>query len=151
MREGRSPRIAEAQLVVGKPLDAVAALVHEPVMAPAEQHEVLEARLAAAAPVADVMRIDEEPVLTAREAAAAVAPLQRPSYRRRDGAGLPADGERLPVPFPHTDDRRVAGKPPARLRRERWPIVELANSLPALAEDAFVDVHDHLLPFAAGA
>jgi hypothetical protein len=44
--------------VVGE-RDRVAVLVHEPVVAPTEQHEVVEVRLAAAAPVPHVVGIDK--------------------------------------------------------------------------------------------
>src|SRR6266487_3053736 len=118
---------------------------------PAEQHEVVQARLAAPRPVANVMGIDEEAVLTAWEAAAVVAPLQRPPHRRRDRTGLPADRERLPLPLTHPHDRRVAGEPPRRLARDRRPLVELAASRRPAGKDAFVDVHDHLLPLPARA
>ncbi len=57
------------------------------------------------------MRIDEADAGTARETAATIAPLQRPAYRRRDGAGLAPHAERLAVgmlqPVHHT---RVAGQ-----------------------------------------
>jgi len=50
-------------------------LVHQPMMVPAEQHEVVEARFTAIRPVFDVMTVDELRVGTAREAATAVAGL----------------------------------------------------------------------------
>ncbi len=42
------------------------ALVHQPVMVPAKQHEVIEARLAAVGPVADMVAVDELRVSAAR-------------------------------------------------------------------------------------
>jgi len=54
-------------------VDSVAAFVHGPVMAAAEENQVRERRLPAASPVADVMSVDEPVVLAAGEAAAAVA------------------------------------------------------------------------------
>jgi len=47
--------------------------VHEPVVPPAEQDKVVEHRLAAARPVADVVRVDNAVVFAAWEPAASVA------------------------------------------------------------------------------
>jgi len=51
--------------------------VHETVMAAAEQHEILECRLTAARPVADVVRVDEPAVLATWEATPAVSRSER--------------------------------------------------------------------------
>jgi hypothetical protein len=69
----------------------VAALVHQPVMTSAQQHQVLEIRLAAAAPVPHMMRIDEPRADTAGEAAAAITRVERAAERRRDRAALPTE------------------------------------------------------------
>jgi hypothetical protein len=71
--------------------------VHQAVVAPAEQDEVVEARLAAVCPVAEVMGIDEARSFTAGEATAAIAAAQRSPQGRRHRPRLPADRERLVV------------------------------------------------------
>ena len=62
-----------------KTLDRAATFVDEPVMAAAEQDEVVDAGLASMRPVVDVVGVDETVVLAPREAAAAVATSQRPA------------------------------------------------------------------------
>src|SRR5207249_1850419 len=80
--------VFEPRLAVCVGSDRVAALVYEPVVAPAEQEQVGEARLAAVAPVPDVVGIDEASAVAAREAAAAVTGAERPPQRRRDRPAL---------------------------------------------------------------
>lgn len=48
------------------------ALVHEPVMMPAEQHEVVEAGFPAVSPVPEVVAVDKATAGAARKAATAV-------------------------------------------------------------------------------
>jgi hypothetical protein len=79
-RDGRdraTPRIAKAEPVTRETLNRVAALVHEPMVAPAEQDKVVKPRFTAVSPVADVVRIHKPLVLAPGEAAAAVTPPQR--------------------------------------------------------------------------
>src|SRR5205814_6019751 len=71
-------------------VERVAALVHQPVMAPTQQDQVVEPRRAAAAPMPDMVRIDEARPVTAREAAAAITCSERAAQRRPDRAALPA-------------------------------------------------------------
>ena len=75
-RHRRPNRIEEPKLPARQPLYAVTPLVHEPVMPPAEQDEVIEARLASARPVLDVVSIHEALPLAPGEAAAVVSPPQ---------------------------------------------------------------------------
>jgi hypothetical protein len=56
------------------PVEVPAALVYEPVVAAAEQHQVSERGGATARPVVEVVGIEEAAVLAAGEAAAAIAP-----------------------------------------------------------------------------
>jgi len=56
--------------------NGVAALVDKAMVMPAKEHQVVEARLAAVSPVAHVMSVDEEMVLAAGKAAAAIAAFQ---------------------------------------------------------------------------
>lgn len=144
-----SPRIAEGQPSVGL-LDGVAALVHEAVMAPAQEHEIRDLRLASARPVADVVRVEETAVLAAWEATTAVARLQGSAHRRRNRARLSADRQRFARAFPDLDDRGVAGEPPRRLLRERRTVLERADAVPA-RECGVVDVDDQLITLAARA
>jgi hypothetical protein len=71
--QDEAPAVAEAHLPVRQPLDRVAALVQEPMVPPAQQDEVVHRRLAAAPPVADVVGVEEAPVLAARKPAAPIA------------------------------------------------------------------------------
>ncbi len=59
--------------VASAPLDREPALVNEPVVVPAELHQVVERRLPAARPVLEVMGIDEPSAIAAGESASAVA------------------------------------------------------------------------------
>ena len=67
---------AEADSVVGGPLDAEPVFMHQSVMMTAEQNKIVDRGVAAIRPVTDVVRIDETPMAAAREAASAVARLQ---------------------------------------------------------------------------
>ena len=58
--------------------EPVATFVHEPMVKAAQRDEVAELRLPAISPVLDVMAFREARAIAAREAAAAVARLQRP-------------------------------------------------------------------------
>jgi len=73
---------AEADVAVGRPLDAEPAFVHQPVVMTAEQSEIVDRGVAAIRPVTDVMRIDETVMAATREPAAAVARLQGPAQCR---------------------------------------------------------------------
>ena len=58
-------------------------------MVTAEKEQVGQRSLASIRPVLDVMRVGE-PEPAAREAAPAIADLERTAHGRRNGAGLPA-------------------------------------------------------------
>jgi len=81
---------AEPDAVVGAPLDAEPAFVHQPVVMTAEQYEIVDRGVAAIRPVPDVMRIDETAMAATRKPTSAVARLQGPAQCRRYGAGLAA-------------------------------------------------------------
>ncbi len=87
-------------------------LVHETVVEVAEQDQVAEPGLTAAAPELDVVRICPTHVtITTRPPAAAIPRLQRPPCRRRDharrtpdvGISLPINARR-DVPYPRSAD-----------------------------------------------
>ena len=65
---------------------------HEPVMVAAKEEQVVELRFAAVGPVPDVVRVGE-PEPAAREPAAPVPRVERPSDRGRHGALLAAHVE----------------------------------------------------------
>ena len=67
----RSP-VLEIDLAVGAPLTAKPALVHQVMMMPAKQYQVVEASLATIGPVFYMVPIDKSGVGAAREAATAV-------------------------------------------------------------------------------
>ena len=75
---------AEADDLVGVAADEHLALVDEPVVMPAEHDQVAFVGGAAMGPVDDVVGIEEAPMLAAREAAAAVAGLDRAAQGKRD-------------------------------------------------------------------
>ena len=62
---------------------AVAALVHEMMVMPTQQHEIVEARIAAFRQVTDVVTIDKLVIHATREAAATIPRLQCPTNRGR--------------------------------------------------------------------
>jgi hypothetical protein len=72
-RHGAAVRPAEEPAIAVVFADGEAALVAQLVMCLAQQHQVLETRLAAVRPVFDVMRIDEALTAAARKTTAAVA------------------------------------------------------------------------------
>ena len=76
---GENPpvRAAKSQLAVRRSIELVALLVDRAVVAATEQREVRECGRASVRPVAEVMPL-AEPHATAREAAAAVAVVERP-------------------------------------------------------------------------
>ena len=117
-RHGRkwvTPPIVEAQTAV----DVPAALVDEPVMAAAKQHEVVSRCLAASRPVVDVVGVEEAAILAAGK--------RQPRSRERN-ARLRAGGiVRVLRPLLH--DGGVASKPTRGLRRERAAVLELAAAL----------------------
>ena len=86
------------------------ALVDQPVMVPAQQHEVVERRLAAVRPVFDVVAVEKRTMRAAGKTAAAVPRAQGSPDNGWNGPGLAADGQRLAVLIcdkPH--DRGIAG------------------------------------------
>src|SRR5581483_1814308 len=110
-------------------------------VAAAKQDEIVDRRLAALRPVADMVGVDEPAVLAAREAAACVA---RPQCASQRGGDRPRSAT-------VADDRGVARQPARRLRRKRAAVVEHAAADIAL-EGRFVGVNDNLvaLPARAG-
>jgi hypothetical protein len=72
-------------------------LVHQAVMVPAQQDEVVETGFTAIGPVFDVMTVDELRMDAARVATAAIAGLQGTACGRRYRAGPPTDGEGFAV------------------------------------------------------
>ena len=94
--EQLSVRSPEAQRAVGESFHPVAFLVHGAVMAPAQHREIRERGGAAVGPVAEVMALAEREPAT-REAAAAVAVVERAPDRGRNRAGAGADFDDLAV------------------------------------------------------
>jgi hypothetical protein len=146
-----SPRISEAYAPVSKLLNRVAALVYETMVTPTQENQVGEPRLAASCPVPDVVSVEKTAVLAAWEPAAPVARLKRPAHRGRDRACPPPDRERLAVMLHDLNDRGVAGQPPRRLPRERWPVFQRAAAAIGRGEGGRIDVHDHLIALPTGA
>ena len=140
----------EAERAIVQHLNGDATLVHEAVVAPAEQDEIRGLRLAALRPVLHMMGIDEARVRAPRKAAAAIARLQCPAQRGRNAARPPADVERLAVlVLEQVNDCAVAGEPTRGFGRQRRPVLDLAASGGAVAERGRIHVHDDLLALAA--
>ena len=79
--DDRAGRRREADLSAAIDVRPEPALVDEPVVVPAQQHEVLETGLAAVLPVHDMVPIAETVAVAAGETATVVSRLQRPSHR----------------------------------------------------------------------
>jgi hypothetical protein len=72
----------------------------------------------------------ESRVRAARETAAAIACFERPLQRRRNGARLAADVERLAFfALDNAHERSFAAEPPHGLQRKRPAVVELAAKI----------------------
>ena len=121
------------------------ALVHEPVMPPAQQHRVGQTRLPAVGPVPDMMRLGE-PAPAARVPAAPVPLLQRPAEVRRDGPRLPPHADHLTPPVQHRDQRRIARHAPRRLGAHPHPVELRPAPLAVLLQRGHLRVHRHLVP-----
>ncbi len=104
-------------------LDVEPIFVHRSVMAPTEQHQVVESRFSTIGPVLDVMRITEaEP--TAWEAAAAVPVVQRPPDGWRYCPGSSADIEHGAVGvMRHDHTARITGDAPRRSRGNAYAVL----------------------------
>src|SRR5690606_16860202 len=126
---------------------APALLVHPAGMPPAEEHAVREAGLTPVGPEYDEVRVGEaEPA--AREAAAAVAHLERAAERGRDRAGPAPDPEHPAVRVrAHLDEPRVAGEAAGSFRGNARAVLELgAPGLAAvLRERRVLHVQQHLV------
>ncbi len=131
----------------GSALEPVAALVHEPVVVAAQQHEVLDARRPSVRPVGDVVPVDEAMESAARKAAPSVARRERATNRRRNAAGPAPYAQRPAAALTHRDDTRIARQPPRRLGRERVAVVQLAPTGPIVCQRLSVDVDYDLVTF----
>ena len=80
LRQSTAPWIQKLKRSVRSRDDRVPALVHEPMMARAEQNEVVELRLASVRPMLHVVGMEEAAVLTAGKLAAAIPRLERSTY-----------------------------------------------------------------------
>src|SRR5581483_149748 len=105
-------RVPKDDFLVRQSLHRERPFVHQTMVATTEQHEVVEARLAAVGPMDDVVRIDPLVVVTTREATTSVALAQREVERRGYGSGLPADVERPSPTFDKRLERGVTAEPP---------------------------------------
>ncbi len=73
MRQGPLPAVLEGEIAGRGLLAAKATLMYKAVVLAAQLHQVVQAGLAALAPVLDVMGVDEMPAGAARKAATVVA------------------------------------------------------------------------------
>jgi hypothetical protein len=112
----------EQQPPTGRALDARAAFVDETVVMSAQQHEVLQASLAAERPGDDVVSVHEAPPLTAWVLTATVTSDQRTSHRSRDRASPSTDAQQFAVALEDRDEAAVAEQPPHDLRRQARPV-----------------------------
>ena len=117
----------EQQLAVVATLQSESALVHQGVVKPAQQDQVVHVRMPAVGPVADVVRVHVTVVEAARKAAALVTELQCAARGRRNAARTAADIERgVARQRAHRHDGRIAGESSRRLRRERAAVLDVA-------------------------
>ena len=152
---GKEPAIrpAEAQRAVRLPVDLVALLVDGAVVPAAERGEVRQGGGASMGPVPDVMAL-AEPHSAAREAAAAVAMVERPPDCRgnRPGPGIDLHDAAVPA-VTHHDPARVAGQALGRSSWNARAVLEgrLAGRI-GVRQDLGIDVdHDLVaLPGVAG-
>ena len=135
--------VSEPKPAVRSVLDRVAALVDEPVVVEAEEHEVVEARLATVSPVPTMVRLQMAAPLTTGEAAAvSVARAQQAPERRRHGAPLPAGAQRQTVALDLRHDLGVAAEPPRGLGSYDRPVFQLGAAACIGGERGGVDVDD---------
>src|SRR4051794_26737116 len=125
-------RAPELEAPVAGALDGEAVLVDEAVMKATEQHEILLARRAAMRPVADVVRVEDVPIPTARKTAMPVATLERGPERRGDDAARAAVVDGAILAMSRDDQHAVAGQPPGGLGGDRGAVLELARLALAL-------------------
>ncbi len=149
--EQRCPSaIGEAPGAIVAAIDFQAALVHRAVMKPAEQHEIRQLCRAALRPMLDVVPVDVPLVAATGENAAFVARCERTTQRGRDAARLATDIQRLTaLVLGDRDDARIAGKAARGFDGSAGPSSSSQRPALALAQRAFVDVHDDLLAIAA--
>jgi hypothetical protein len=108
-----------------------AAFMDRPVMRPAQQHQICQARGTAIGPVDDVMSVDEAPLRAAREATAPIADAQRPRNRRRNLPCAPPDVQHVALAIlVHARPAAVARHPPRRFRGNVGAVFELAAPPP---------------------
>ena len=122
-------------------------------MMPTTEHrEIRERRGASVSPVADVMTL-AEPQSTAREAASAIAMMQRAPQRRRNGSRPGTDFEDPAIRIvSHHDPTRVARQTLGRFCRNVRAVVEdrLAGRI-SVRQHRRVDVDHDLVALARGA
>lgn len=153
VRDALAVRTGENDTTVTISLQTEAPFVDQPMVMPAQQQEVGQAGLAAVSPLEDVMAVHEAPLRASWEPAASVAALQRPSYRRSDGAGLPAHAERVTCAvLADRHDAGVASESSGGLPGEGTAVVQLAATLGAVVDQGHrIHVDDDLVAIAARA
>ena len=108
-------RRAEGQVDGRVPRDLETAFMDEAMVVGAEEGDVVEARLTTVRPVPDMVPIEMVFARAAGEAAAAIAPLERSTQRRRDGSGSSPHVQGLAVLVVQVaHDPGVAGEAPGR-------------------------------------
>ena len=118
--------ISEAKLAVGSVLDRVPAFVHEAMVVPAEENEVVDGRLPTLRPVQPVVGLQmTSPRASGPPAAPVVPRFQQVAERGRHGATLAADAEREAVALDARDALRVTGEPPSGFGRDGRAFFEL--------------------------
>ncbi len=145
-------RATEAKLATRLSIELIAFFVNGAVMPATEQGEIRERRGPAIGPVTDVMALAEANP-AAREAAAAVAMVERAPYRRWNRARTRADFDSAAVPAVlHHHQARVARDAPRRFRGNARAVFEegLAGLI-GIGKDRRIDVDDNLVALARGA
>jgi hypothetical protein len=126
-------------------LDREPALVDLAVVVATQCHQVRQVGASAMRPVLDVVGVHAPTCATPREATAAVAGVERPAQRCRDGSRLSPQRQRPAGALDHRHQAGVAGQAPRSLRRQRRAVLGLAATGGVIGHEHLrVDVDDHL-------
>ena len=152
LRHDLTVRATEAKLATRLSIELIAFFVDGAVVPATEQGEIRERSRASLCPVTNVMALTE-PHSAAREAAAAVAMVERAPYRRWNRARTRADFDSAAVPAVlHHHQARVARDAPRRFRGNARAVFEegLAGLI-GVGKDRRIDVDDDLVARSRGA
>src|SRR2546425_5079531 len=151
LRQDLTVRATEAKLAIRLSIELIAFFVNGAVMPATEQGEIRERGGASIGPVTDVMTLAEANP-AAREAAAAVAMVERAPYRRWDRSRPRANLDSAAVPAVlHYHAARVARQAPGRRGNAGAVFEQGLAGLIGVGKDRRIDVDDDLVALSLGA